>query len=662
MADAPVPGAERAGTDPIARNATLDLGKGEPTLIQRMLADRRTRSMEQQQEAGGIPTALPSPPGWGGATSPDSPSAKSRVEAGAEAGDQKDDKKAPETLIQQMLDQRRPSPTPPPPPEIPAPAQGPPAQSVSRTLQPAESEREAPESPEADQIEAGARAMANSDASATSESSDECSDEAPTQAPGPVPQGERSPWDLVRSLIWHTDKNMTPYHPHHEPAGVPDDEEQRLAVLYQHGLHQMGLLDSSELVNLAEAARRLCGTSSAGISILDRDQECFLAHAGAWTFPEVDRDVSFAAHAILTSAPLVVLDASTDERFKYNKLVYGKPNIRLFIGVPLNVMRMGRVFRMGCLCVTDESPREKVDEEDVLLLQTLAEAVVRYVELRPREAELDLTFETQIMVVRCFLANASVSLSEGNILKLAQGLRSRSVPSKQYLTRKGDPGNVMYLIAKGSAGCFVKKTEIERLTKGMCFGEVAIMNMCKMRAAGISEEAIARRCLRMADVRALEHCELYSLSFADAWPLIREIPQLWTAFEEIAHHRSIRASFPLLTTPKRPELIRGLSKLNFFVQKKQDRQNAGNTTPEPTHAASPAGAKPDPTSPNRFAFRMAVKRSSVTSTGLSASEPHRQDDSLEGALEGVPPGVWSSDGNLYSPSPESLLPTPDPEA
>jgi CRP-like cAMP-binding protein len=110
----------------------------------------------------------------------------------------------------------------------------------------------------------------------------------------------------------------------------------------------------------------------------------------------------------------------------------------------------------------------------------------------------------------------------------------------------------MYIISKGSAACLVKKVEIERLSKGMCFGEVAIMNMCKMRAAGISEEAIARRCVRMADVRALEPCELCALTFDDAWPLIREIPELWVAFEEIAQRRAIRAAVPQLASGKVP--------------------------------------------------------------------------------------------------------------
>ena len=74
---------------------------------------------------------------------------------------------------------------------------------------------------------------------------------------------------------------------------------------------------------------------------------------------------------------------------------------------------------------------------------------------------------------------------------------------------------------------------MEFLGKGSCFGEVAIMNSSKMKAAGIPNDVILRRVARMADIRALERCELLELRFADAWPLIKEIPALWSKLEGI---------------------------------------------------------------------------------------------------------------------------------
>ena len=74
---------------------------------------------------------------------------------------------------------------------------------------------------------------------------------------------------------------------------------------------------------------------------------------------------------------------------------------------------------------------------------------------------------------------------------------------------------------------------MEFLGKGSCFGEVAIMNSCKMKAAGIPNDVLLRRVARTADIRALERCELLELRFVDAWPLIKEIPVLWSKLEGI---------------------------------------------------------------------------------------------------------------------------------
>jgi hypothetical protein len=245
--------------------------------------------------------------------------------------------------------------------------------------------------------------------------------------------------DLTRSLIWHARPDMTEYHPQHAPARVPEDEDERLDVLYQHGLQRVPLQDP-ELVNFAEIARRMCDTEAAYISVLESEREYVLARAGTWQLHEVDREIAFAAHAVLDSDALVVPDASRDERFKYNKLVYATTNTRFLAAAPLKVMRLGREFRLGCLCVADEGARETFGAGEVLLLETLAEAVVRHIELRPREADLDTSYSRQVMVVKGFVASAGVNLSEENIYKLARCLTIRSVPSKQYLTRKGDPG------------------------------------------------------------------------------------------------------------------------------------------------------------------------------------------------------------------------------
>lgn len=50
----------------------------------------------------------------------------------------------------------------------------------------------------------------------------------------------------------------------------------------------------------------------------------------------------------------------------------------------------------------------------------------------------------------------------------------------QYITRVGDSGDTLFFLASGSCSCVLNGVELERLRKGQCFGEVALLNMCKV--------------------------------------------------------------------------------------------------------------------------------------------------------------------------------------
>eukprot|EP00802_Teleaulax_amphioxeia_P014595 Tamp_14664.p1 GENE.Tamp_14664~~Tamp_14664.p1 ORF type:complete len:507 (+),score=77.52 Tamp_14664:183-1523(+) len=337
------------------------------------------------------------------------------------------------------------------------------------------------------------------------------------------------------------------WHPCHVPARLPEDEEARLATLF--GLKLLDTELDGNLSCMVTLAARTFGTSMAWIALVERDREWYMAKQGIM-YSQTHRDIAFGAHSILQEEAMWVEDAALDSRFKYNKLVHNKPFIRFYLSVPLFLSAGGARHAIGCLCVADEQPRDRFAHptaDDVHLLRTLASAVVRRIETRPRtlfqrtDEDMD-NVENRANVLRDFVAAAGVTMSEDMIVKLSERLKPRVVQMDKFIVRKGDQANSMYFVVSGVLMCSVQDVPIERLTRGSCFGEVSVMNICKMKAANIPEKMIARRCIRMADIRSLERCELLELTSEQAWPLIRDIPALWSKLEEISKLRAGKVS------------------------------------------------------------------------------------------------------------------------
>jgi GAF domain-containing protein len=131
----------------------------------------------------------------------------------------------------------------------------------------------------------------------------------------------------------------------------PVDEAERQAALDRTGLTRPG--EIPDLQDIVELAAVICGAPIALVSLVDGERQFFKARVGL-DAAETPRDVSFCGHAILSSDPLIVPDASADARFADNPLVTGPPHIRFYAGVPLLVD--GR-HAIGTLCVIDTQPR-----------------------------------------------------------------------------------------------------------------------------------------------------------------------------------------------------------------------------------------------------------------------------------------------------------------
>lgn len=171
-------------------------------------------------------------------------------------------------------------------------------------------------------------------------------------------------------------------------AGLPHDEQERLQEL-----HKYELLDSpneTDFDEIVQLASRICDVPISLISLIDAGRQWFKAKTGINTI-ETARGVSICSHAILQDEMMEVSDLSQDSRFSENPFVLNDPSIRFYAGVPL-VTEKG--YKLGTLCVIDKVPRV-LDEEQAFALKILAKQVMKLIELRSRNTELQHLIHTQ---------------------------------------------------------------------------------------------------------------------------------------------------------------------------------------------------------------------------------------------------------------------------
>ncbi len=135
-------------------------------------------------------------------------------------------------------------------------------------------------------------------------------------------------------------------------------------------LHAIGLLDTppeERFDRIARLAARTLEAPMALVSLVDADRQWFKACVGV-DLRETPRSMSFCAHALRLSEPLVVEDARRDARFAANPLVTGPLSIRFYAGHPI---RAAGGAPLGTLCVLDTSPR-RLDDEQLGVLRDLA--------------------------------------------------------------------------------------------------------------------------------------------------------------------------------------------------------------------------------------------------------------------------------------------------
>lgn len=133
---------------------------------------------------------------------------------------------------------------------------------------------------------------------------------------------------------------------------LPPNDDQRLDALSAYQV-----LDTPKEASfdaLTRLAARIFNVPIALVSLVDRERQWFKSCHGL-EVSETPRNQAFCTYAILDTEPLVVLDATQDERFSENPLVTNAPGIRFYAGAPL-VTPDG--FCLGTFCIIDTEPRD----------------------------------------------------------------------------------------------------------------------------------------------------------------------------------------------------------------------------------------------------------------------------------------------------------------
>lgn len=154
-----------------------------------------------------------------------------------------------------------------------------------------------------------------------------------------------------------------------QPAPIPDNEQARLAALYE-----LLILDTPPEERFDKIARFAADEFDVPIvliTLVDTERQWFKASVGL-AVCETARDISFCGHAIMRPDIMVVPDALDDPRFADNPLVTGEPHIRFYAGAPL---ALPSGARLGTLCLIDRRPRT-LDALELGILGTLRDLAV----------------------------------------------------------------------------------------------------------------------------------------------------------------------------------------------------------------------------------------------------------------------------------------------
>ena len=166
-------------------------------------------------------------------------------------------------------------------------------------------------------------------------------------------------------------------------APLPTDEMDRLRSLW--ACNVLDTPPDPRFDCMTNLAARLYNVPIALVSLIDEDRQWFKSAVGLNAGDETPREYAMCAYALLRpTQPLVVEDATLDDRFSDNPYVTKPGGVRFYAGVPL-LDNHGRA--LGTLCIVDTKPRH-IAAHELETLIALAAGVTSVLELHRNMAEL----------------------------------------------------------------------------------------------------------------------------------------------------------------------------------------------------------------------------------------------------------------------------------
>lgn len=160
-------------------------------------------------------------------------------------------------------------------------------------------------------------------------------------------------------------------------AAPPSNEARRLQALAAYQV--LDAREAAAYEAFTELALEITGVRMATISLLDEDRQWFKSRRGI-DVRETPRAQAFCSYVVAAGKPMVVNDATRDERFRDSPLVSDGSAIRFYAGVPLT---SPEGYTIGTLCVMDDRPGNLTDEQ-MHALGVVSDALMRLLESRRR--------------------------------------------------------------------------------------------------------------------------------------------------------------------------------------------------------------------------------------------------------------------------------------